>query len=853
MSEEVLYPKDPLENKRYRAQVLLRCSQGTKAQKDKAASYYYKLCKENILFFFNVFLWTYDPRKSGNECHLPFITYPFQDEYILWMEKCYKDGQDGITEKSRDMGVSWMALGWLMWHWLFDDSFQALIGSRKEDLVDNSAVDSLFGKFDYMLERMPGWMAGEEFYQTKKCRSYMRLENPRNKNVILGESANRDFSRQGRYSAILLDEFSFWDYGGAVWKATGDSTKTRFAVSTSNGMGNKYYEIVHGIDKGELNIPKKRLHWSLHPYKTNEWYQAERARRTPIEIAQELDISYESSVKGRVYDNFSTEKNVVANLEYNPNLPLYVSWDFGRGDPTAMIWYQKDFETNHVYIIDAYQKEGKEITFFVPFVTGQVDSGIYRYTQEELAIIQRHKAWGKARHYGDPTGGSKPQSEGRSSIDALAESGIYVNTSYKKFKIVERYKVTYLLIPRLFVSDKCEEFIDCIFNSRWNLPDEEYDPISKSLEPVHDWTCLHGDTPIRTLGGWYDIKELEGKEFWVWSYSHEEKRLVPAKAKKCWKSGTNAPLVEVELDSGEKIKCTPEHRFMLRDGTYCEAQNLKKDYSLMPFYEFDNRGYRRIHLNDGSQADEHRYVHHRINGYQPKGFHVDHIDENKANNSPENLQLLSQADHCRKTQSWARNPEARSEKRVRTITAKTEFKRCPICKKESLMSYKQIYCRQECKRYKDQKAANEKKLLEAFWKKCEWCDQKFFGFKRQVNCSRACADKNKAYTVMHYNRRARASKAQRAGAFANHKVRAVRVIQETADVYDIEVPGYENFVANGVVVHNSHFRTSLEFFAVNEPTKNRIKTNDEQAEETKRLNAKFRKGSLWAPRPRPRR
>ena len=46
----------------------------------------------------------------------------------------------------------------------------------------------------------------------------------------------------------------------------------------------------------------------------------------------------------------------------------------------------------------------------------------------------------------------------------------------------------------------------------------------------------------------------------------------------------NASLVEVTLDNGEVLRCTPNHKFMLRDGTYREAQNLVENDSLMPLY-----------------------------------------------------------------------------------------------------------------------------------------------------------------------------------------------------------------------------------------------------------------------------
>jgi DNA gyrase subunit B len=46
----------------------------------------------------------------------------------------------------------------------------------------------------------------------------------------------------------------------------------------------------------------------------------------------------------------------------------------------------------------------------------------------------------------------------------------------------------------------------------------------------------------------------------------------------------NAELVRVVLDNDEEIRCTPDHEFMLRDGSYCEARNLSSGQSLMPLY-----------------------------------------------------------------------------------------------------------------------------------------------------------------------------------------------------------------------------------------------------------------------------
>jgi len=46
----------------------------------------------------------------------------------------------------------------------------------------------------------------------------------------------------------------------------------------------------------------------------------------------------------------------------------------------------------------------------------------------------------------------------------------------------------------------------------------------------------------------------------------------------------NQKIIKIVLDNGEEIKCTLDHQFMLRNGTYKEAQKLKSGDSLMPLY-----------------------------------------------------------------------------------------------------------------------------------------------------------------------------------------------------------------------------------------------------------------------------
>lgn len=102
--------------------------------------------------------------------------------------------------------------------------------------------------------------------------------------------------------------------------------------------------------------------------------------------------------------------------------------------------------------------------------------------------------------------------------------------------------------------------------------------------------CWSGDTKIAlTDGRNISFKELtkeneEGKRNFCYTIKENgsigiEKIENPRVTKR------DVEVIRIILDNNEEIVCTPDHKFMLRDGTYKEAQNLTKEDSLMPLYE----------------------------------------------------------------------------------------------------------------------------------------------------------------------------------------------------------------------------------------------------------------------------
>jgi DNA gyrase subunit B len=122
----------------------------------------------------------------------------------------------------------------------------------------------------------------------------------------------------------------------------------------------------------------------------------------------------------------------------------------------------------------------------------------------------------------------------------------------------------------------------------------------------------------------------------------------------------DAPLVEVTLDNGQSIRCTPDHEFMLRDGSYREAQDLGEGESLMPLYRKPSDTTEENITIDGYEmvkqpvmSDFWEFTHLLADRYNLErdvyeadaGDHKHHIDFDKRNNRPDNIERLPKKAH----------------------------------------------------------------------------------------------------------------------------------------------------------------------------------------------------------------
>ena len=256
---------------------------------------------------------TYDPRNAGvpgRLTRMPFILFPRQRELVQFIAACTGAEANGIVEKCRDAGATWVACAWSAWAWLHIPGITIGWGSRKEQLVDRLGVmDAVLPKIRSIIACLPPELlpAGLD---TDVHMTYMRIAHPTSGAMIVGEAGD-NIGRGGRTRVYFVDEAAHISRPEMVEAALADNTRCRIDISSVCGIGTVFHrrreagvEWSPGVEPVTDRANVFVFDWRHHPAKTQAWYD-ERRRKAVAEgllaqFAQEVDRDYATSRDGIV-------------------------------------------------------------------------------------------------------------------------------------------------------------------------------------------------------------------------------------------------------------------------------------------------------------------------------------------------------------------------------------------------------------------------------------------------------------------------------------------------------------------------------------------------------------------------
>jgi len=175
---------------------------------------------------------------------------------------------------------------------------------------------------------------------------------------------------------------------------------------------------------------------------------------------QEILAEYEKP-HGVVYEEWDV--NNFIDIDYDPNLPLYITFDFGVNDPTAIIWLQR--MGGEFRIVDYYESNNADIGHYVSVIKAKP------YKTPELVT-------------GDPAGKARSIVTNTSPIEEYAKKGIHIRIR-EGVDIPTQIRITHKYMKGLYISNKLGNFKELILNYRY--PTKKESAMNQSNEiPIHD-------------------------------------------------------------------------------------------------------------------------------------------------------------------------------------------------------------------------------------------------------------------------------------------------------------------------------------------------------------------------------
>ena len=272
-----------------------------------------------------------------------FNTFDFQDDLL----EDFNDYRFNVILKARQLGISTITAGYIVWMMLFHRDKAILVMATKFATAGN-----LVKKVKNIMRNVPDWLKIATI--SVDNRTSFELSNG---SSIKAASTSGDAGRSEALSLLVLDEAAHIEGLDELWTGLYPTLSTGgrcIALSTPNGVGNWFHKTCTDSEAGSNNFNLTTLMWDVHPDRDREWYKKETKNMSKRQIAQELECNFNTSGETVIDpDCMEWMLSTVREPKYRTGFDRNF-WIFEEFDPTC----------NYLLVADVSRGDGADFSTF---------------------------------------------------------------------------------------------------------------------------------------------------------------------------------------------------------------------------------------------------------------------------------------------------------------------------------------------------------------------------------------------------------------------------------------------------------------------------------------------------------
>jgi hypothetical protein len=298
----------------------------------------YRKCAGDPIYFMKKYCVIQHPVRGK----IPFHLYPFQEGCLT----DFKDNRFNIILKSRQLGLSTLSAGFILWKMIFNQDFNALVIATKVTVAKN-----LVEKVRVMHDLLPVWLRDGGTAAAEDNKLSLKLKNGSQVKAI---ASSPDAGRSEALSLLVVDEAAFIRDIDEIWLSAQSTLSTggyAIVLSTPNGVGNWFHKMWVDGESGANGFNCIKLHWTVHPERNQAW-RDEQTRILGIKgAAQECDCDFVGS----------------GDTVFDTNLLMWYKETYvqepvtkGGHDGNLWIWEHPNYSRAYMVVADVARGDGSD-------------------------------------------------------------------------------------------------------------------------------------------------------------------------------------------------------------------------------------------------------------------------------------------------------------------------------------------------------------------------------------------------------------------------------------------------------------------------------------------------------------